>query len=226
MILNIGHRGAKGHIAENTLESIQKAIDLGVDGIEIDVHQCATGELIAFHDFTLDRLTNGSGEVSKHSLKALKELKVTDAFEIPTLEQVLDLIDRKCLLNIELKGRHTAISSLKIIENYVNDRGWDYSDFIISSFQYHELETVFNSNPDIPLAVLTKASVYEALEVATKIKAEFIHPNLALVTNENVRLAQKQGFKVNVWAVNEKVAINRMKSYGVNGIITDFPDRF
>ena len=88
-ILKIGHRGAKGYVAENTIASIQKALDFGVDGIEIDVHLCATGELVVFHDFTLDRMTNGTGEVSKLSLSELKQLKVADKFQIPTLKGYL-----------------------------------------------------------------------------------------------------------------------------------------
>jgi len=104
VILKMGHRGAKGYVAENTIESIKKALDFGVDGIEIDVHLCASGELVVFHDFTLDRMTNATGEVSKLSLSELKQLKVNNKFLIPTLVEVLDAIDKKCLLNIELKG--------------------------------------------------------------------------------------------------------------------------
>lgn len=73
--LKIGHRGAKGHLAENTLESIQKALDIGVDIIEIDVHKCASGELWVIHDFTLDRTTDGSGEIAKKSAQNLRILK-------------------------------------------------------------------------------------------------------------------------------------------------------
>ncbi|WP_339650122.1 glycerophosphodiester phosphodiesterase family protein, partial [uncultured Salegentibacter sp.] len=75
-LLKIGHRGAKGHLAENTLESIQKALDFGVDAIEIDAHRCKTGELVIIHDFTLDRTTNGSGEIAKKSLAELQALKI------------------------------------------------------------------------------------------------------------------------------------------------------
>ena len=64
-ILNIGHRGAKGHVAENTLASIQKAMELGADGVEIDVFRCLSGEIVVFHDKTLDKLTNGTGHIEK-----------------------------------------------------------------------------------------------------------------------------------------------------------------
>ena len=96
MIQSFGHRGAKGYVSENTLASFQKALDLNVYGIELDVHVCASGELVVFHDFTLDRITNGSGEIHNFSLEELKKLKVDGVFEIPTLEEVLNLVNRKC----------------------------------------------------------------------------------------------------------------------------------
>lgn len=223
--LKMGHRGAKAYVAENTIESIQKAIDFGVDGIEIDVHVCASGELVVFHDFTLDRMTNGTGEIGKKTLSELKELQVDGHYKIPTLEEVLDVINKTCLLNIELKGRHTAIKTNDIIERYIKEKDWKYDDFIVSSFQHHELEDIFKLNKRIPLGVLTKASVFEAMEFAETIKAVAIHPNFALLTRENVKRAQSKGFKVNTWTVNDDETIFRMKDYGVDGIISDVPDR-
>ncbi len=220
-----GHRGAKGYLPENTLESIEKALGFQVDGIEIDVHLCASGELVVFHDFTLDRMTDGTGEVGKHILQELKKLRVNGGFQIPTLEEVLNLIDKKCLLNIELKGKHTAAKASEIIDYYVTNNGWDYTNFIVSSFQHTELESVFQINKKIPLAVLTKASVTEAIEFAQTINCKIIHPNFALLTTDNVKLAQSQGYQVNTWTVNDVDTILRMKKYGVNGIISDVPDK-
>jgi glycerophosphoryl diester phosphodiesterase len=223
--LKIGHRGAKAYVAENTIESIQKALEFGVDGIEIDVHLCASGELVVFHDFTLDRMTNGTGEVGKLSLLELKKLKVNGEFRIPALEDVLDTIDKKCILNIELKGKNTASKTCEIVQNYIENKGWNYNDFIVSSFQHHELENVFKIDKNIPLGVLTKASVDEAMEFAITINAHAIHPNYALLTVDNVKRAQTKGYKVNTWAVNNEQTIERMKSYNVDGIISDAPDR-
>ena len=224
-ILNIGHRGAKGHLAENTVESVEKALELGVDGIEIDVHLCASGELVVFHDFTLDRMTNGTGEIGRKTLQELKNIKVSGKFQIPTLEEILKVINKKCLLNIELKGRNTGIKASEIIKHYIEHYDWNYAHFIVSSFQKHELETVFKTDKNIPLAVLTKASVMEAIAFAKTIHATAIHPNFALLTHDNVQLAQHQGFTVNTWTVNDNKTIERMKSYRVNGIISDYPDR-
>lgn len=223
--LKIGHRGAMGYIAENTLESIQKALDFGVNGIEIDVHNCASGELVVFHDFTIDRMSNGTGEIGKYSLLELKQLQVKNHYKIPTLEEVLDVIDKKCFLNIELKGKNTATKTCEVIETYIKEKIWSYSDFIVSSFQHHELEEVSRRNKNIPLAVLTKASVQEAIEFAETINAKIIHPNFALITKDNVKFAKAKGYKVNVWTVNDVETINQMKRYGVDAIISDFPDR-
>jgi glycerophosphoryl diester phosphodiesterase len=223
--LKIGHRGAKNHVVENTLESIEKALEFNVDGIEIDVHKCASGELVVFHDFTLDRLTNGIGEVGKHTLTELKSLKVKKRFSIPTLEEVLDVVDKKCVLNIELKGKDTALETCRMINNYIKENGWTINHFIVSSFQHHELENVFKINSNLRIGVLTKASVTDALEFANTVNAYALHPNHALITRENVKLAQQKGYKVVSWTVNDDDTIERMISYGVDAIISDNPDR-
>ncbi|TNJ43863.1 glycerophosphodiester phosphodiesterase [Tamlana fucoidanivorans] len=223
--LKIGHRGAKGHLAENTIESITKALEYHVDGIEIDVHRCATGELVVFHDFTLDRMTNGTGEMAAHSFEALRKLKIDTYYQIPTLEEVLNLLCNSCLLNIELKGKNTAEGTVQIIKDAVKGKKWSYNNIIVSSFQHHELEHVFKHDKNILLGVLTKANMDEALEFAKTVNAVAIHPNVALVTRSNVKRVQELGYSVNVWTANEKATIERMKKYGVDGIISDYPDR-
>ncbi|WP_344789153.1 glycerophosphodiester phosphodiesterase [Postechiella marina] len=223
-ILKIGHRGAKGHAAENTLESIGKAMKLGVNGVEIDVHRCASGELVVFHDFTLNRMTDGSGEVSKFTFKELQKLKVTGNCKIPTLAQVLTLIDNKCLLNIELKGKDTAKEASRIITFYVDKKGWDYSNFIVSSFQKELLQTVHEINDKIPLGVLTDTDLDKAVTFAKKIKASTILPIYTMLTEENV-LELQEDFKVITFTVNNLKPLERIKSYGVDGIISDYPDR-
>lgn len=224
-ILKIGHRGAKGHVAENTLESIQKAIDLGVDAIEIDVHLSQTGEVVVFHDFTLERLTEATGEVAMKSLEELKILKINGQFKMPTLLEVLDVIDKKCLLNIELKGHQTAFETCKSIQLYTETRGWAFEQFLVSSFDHKQLGTVFNSNKNIPLAVITDSDIDGATRFAETIKAKAIHPEYRLLNKDTVNRLQSSGFKVNAWTVNEIADIASVKSYGVNGIISDFPDR-
>ena len=224
-ILKIGHRGAKGHCAENTLESIQKALDIGVDAIEIDVHRCNSGEIVVFHDFTLDRTTNGSGEVAKRTWEELRSLKVEEHFRIPLLTEVLDLIEGKCSINIELKGLNTAAGTSDIIRDYLKKGSWKYQDFIVSSFQKNELFQLRQLDEKVPLGVLSKASVSEAIELGKLLSAKAIHPSLGIITRDSVQNSHEAGFKVNVWTVNEPGDISRMLDFGVDGIISDFPDR-
>ncbi|MDT0691495.1 glycerophosphodiester phosphodiesterase family protein [Salegentibacter sp. F188] len=224
-VLKIGHRGAKGHLAENTLESIQLALDFGVDMIEIDVHRCNSGEIVVIHDFTLDRTTNGSGEIANKDWSTLKELKVAGAYKIPLLTEVLDLIEGKSAINIELKGSNTAEATCKIVQDYVENRNWNYSDFIISSFQVNELFEARKFSEKIPIGVLSKASISEAIKIGKELNALAIHPSIGIVTKDKILQTKKAGFKVIVWTVNEPDAIARMQEFGVDGIISDYPDR-
>lgn len=223
--LKIGHRGAKAHIAENTLESIQKALDIGVDMVEIDVHKCASGELWVIHDFTLDRTTDGSGEIAKRNADVIRKLKVEGHYRIPLLTEVLDLIEGKCDINIELKGLNTAEPVCKEVQKRVASGKWQYSNFLISSFQKNELFQARQFDDHIPLAVLSKASVPEAIELGKLLNASAIHPSLGIITRDNTKLCQAEGFKVNVWTVNERQDILRMLDFGVDGIISDYPNR-
>lgn len=223
-ILKIGHRGAKGHLTENTLESIKKALGLKVDGIEIDVHRCATGQLVVFHDFTVDRITNGTGEVSKFNLNALKKLKTKGTYQIPTLAEVLAFVDNKCLLNIELKGPDTAKEAARIITFYVDKKGWEYNNFLVSSFQENLLETVREINDKIPLGVITDNNLEKAVAFAKSIKAKSIHTDYTMLTEEIVA-ELKEDFKVFAFTVNNLNPLARIKSYGVDAIISDYPDR-
>lgn len=224
-ILKIGHRGAKAHVAENTLASFQQALDMGVDGIELDVHVCATGELVVIHDFTVDRTTNGSGEVHKMTLSELKKLSIDGLYSIPLLDEVMALVNRKCLMNIEMKGRHTAKPVSDFIDGYVKSRAWSYDDFVVSSFQREELLIMSDINKNIPLGILTQASVTQAWEWASEFSAKAIHPHFSLLTESNVKKAQQAGLKVYTWTINETEDIERIKSYNVDGIISDYPER-
>ena len=116
--LSIGHRGAKGYVAENTFESINKAIELGVDGIEIDVFKCLSGDLVLFHDKDLENLTGKSGQIESLTINELEEFLVLGKYKIPTLNDVLRKIESPLFVNIELKGSDTARATSKIIADF------------------------------------------------------------------------------------------------------------
>ncbi|MCX2679912.1 glycerophosphodiester phosphodiesterase family protein [Galbibacter sp. EGI 63066] len=221
----IGHRGARGHVIENSLPSVQKALDLNSDGIEIDVFKIADGTIVVFHDDTVDRLTDATGPIEKYTKKELDTLTLEGGVKIPTLEEVLDLMDKKAMLNIELKGSGTAKDVNRIVKKYIAEKGWKLSDFLISSFKWDELEEMREVNDDIAIGILTSEDPVEALEVADELNAVAIHPNYKKLTAENVKKIQEEDLKVYVWTVNKPSDIKTMKSFGVDGIITDFPER-
>ena len=226
-VMVIGHRGAMGHIAENTIPSIKRALELGVDGVEIDVFICKTGELVVFHDEKLDRLTNSSGFIESLELDSIKKLIVLDKYKIPTLEEVLELIDGQVKLNIELKGYGTASPTNHLINKYINRGGWTQDKFIISSFKWSELEEIRLLNNSIPIAVLVNSNVnpLDALPFAKKIKAIAINPYFKDLNQENIVEIQSNDFKVFPYTVNELADIDRMIELGVDAIITDYPER-
>lgn len=225
MTAKIGHRGAKGYITENTLESFQYALDLGVDGIELDVHRCASGELVVFHDFTLDRLTDKKGAIANYSLSELNSILIDGKHKIPTLTEVLQLVNRKCFVNIELKGHQTAEPVFALLSKLIREENWQSNNFLISSFQQEELEKFATFQSEIPLAVLTQASVEQAIEWAKMFNAQAIHPHFSLLTKENCCQAKELGLKINTWTVNTTEEINTVKRFTIDGIISDFPDR-
>jgi glycerophosphoryl diester phosphodiesterase len=226
-ILNIGHRGAKGHIAENTIASIHKAIDLGADGIEIDVFLCKSGEIVLFHDKTLEKLTNGDGNIEDKNLEELRKLKVLNSsYSIPTLEEVLKSIDKDVFLNIELKGRNTAQGSLDLIRKYIRKNKIELNNILFSSFNWEELKDLRSLSDKVQLALITEEDPLLAIDFAIQLNAVAINPNYKDLNKKNISKINEKGLKIYTWTVNSKIQIDRLKALNVNGIITDYPDRF
>ena len=218
-MLKIGHRGAKGHVAENTLASFQKAIELKVDGIELDVHLSSDAEIMVIHDETIDRTTTGKGFVKNFTSVELKQ------FGIPTLTEVLDLLNNNFFVNIELKSTDSIEKVMNLIEKYISENNLTYENFIISSFLWDNLEVVSQRNNQIKLGVLTEDSIEMALAFAKEIKAFSINPYFKLLNQENVKLMHNEGFQIHTWTVNSLEDITFVKSLPVEGIISDFPDK-
>ncbi|WP_378178990.1 glycerophosphodiester phosphodiesterase [Aquimarina sp. SS2-1] len=219
-----GHRGAAGLVAENTLESITEALKYNIDGIEIDVHKCKSGELVVIHDKTLERTTNGKGKVSEFTWEELKRYRTVEGFKIPTLNQVLELIDAKCELNIELKGIGTALPVIELLEKRIKDSNWNHDHFIISSFDHSQLFQIKSMTSLFRLGVLTEKKVTNVLNVAEELKAFSVHPPIYSLTKEDVLMAQKKGYKIYTWTIKESAQVELSKNWNVDTIITDFPN--
>ncbi|TPN87274.1 glycerophosphodiester phosphodiesterase [Aquimarina algicola] len=219
-----GHRGAAGLVAENTVESVEEALRHHVDGIEIDVHLCKTGDLVAIHDDTLDRTTNGKGNVSDYTLHELRQFKTQEGYVIPNLKEILNVINAQCKLNIELKGKNTAMPTIRLLNEYIKNTDWDYEHFIISSFDHSQLFQIKEANSRFKLGVLTEENVKSVLPIAHRLKAYSIHPPVSSLVRDEVERAKKLGYRIYVWTVNDKFIIDQSKSWNIDGIITDFPN--
>lgn len=221
----IGHRGAMGHETENTIASIKKALELGVDMIEIDVFKIKSGEIVVFHDVNVERLTNGKGKIEDYTWTELQNLTLIGNHKIPLLADILDVIDAKVGLNIELKGANTAKDVNTLILKYINEKGWKLSDFMISSFNWNELAITRNVNKEIAIGVLTDNAPEDAIPIAQKLDALAINPNFGKLTRESILLIKEAGFQIYTWTVNEEQDILKMKRLNVDAIFTNFPER-
>ena len=214
-ILKIGHRGAMGYTPENTLISFQKALELGVDMIELDVHNSKDNIPMVIHDKTIDRTTSSTGLVANFTSVALQE------FGIPTLEEVFQLVQNRCDINIEIK----EFEAVKGVSDLIVSNSFSKNKILISSFDWNALQEIRFHDDTISIGVLTATDLELAIAFAKFIKAKSIHPYFHLLTKENTLKMQEKGFQVFAWTVNEEEDILKMKSFKVDGIISDFPDR-
>ena len=220
-MLTIGHRGARGYIAENTLESIQKALDLNVDGIEIDVLRCASGEIVVFHDKKLKRLTGHNGLIEETTFEELKNILVAGRYRIPTLQQVLEKIDGKILLNVELKGSATASS----VADFIAANKGDRINYLVSSFDHTELAHFRHCDANTPVAPLFGRWRSDWLQTASALRASTVNLSHRITTARRVTEIRDAGFDVWVYTVNTTGRAAHLAAMGVAGVFTDRPDR-
>ncbi len=225
MVLKMGHRGANGYEPENTLSSFKKAIELGVDYIELDVQVCKTGEVVVFHDAKVDRITSDKGYVADKTFQELRVLVLDEGETIPTLEEVLDLVDRKKKINIEIKGEGAAKPVFDILKKYIDIKGWTWDDFIISSFNHYELLDFQKLAPEVRIGAVIAGIPIGLAECAQKVNAYSLHLSKEFVNQKIIDDAHRRGIKVFVYTLNEPSDIEKIKAMGVEGIFSDFPDR-
>ena len=220
----VGHRGACGYAPENTLSSFKKAIECNVDMIEFDVRKCASGELVVFHDAKVDRITDGEGYIASKSLQELKQLKVLGAETMVTLCEALDFIDRRVKIYIELKDLCIVDEVLGIIEHYVNCKQWKYSEFIVGSYDHTQLCTIRTAKKEIFVAALLYGIPIGFGSCGADSNAHIICLDSEFITQQLVDDIHQRDMLVYVYTVNDEYQLLRVLAYGIDGIITDFPD--
>ncbi|MBV8660797.1 MAG: glycerophosphodiester phosphodiesterase [Candidatus Dependentiae bacterium] len=227
----IGHRGACGYAPENTLSSFQKALDLGVDIIELDVHVCATGEVVVIHDDTVNRTTNGSGYVADMTFNELRSLVVGGTEQIPTLQEVIELVNRQVPINIELKGSFTAEPVAEILAMFI-ENGWSSDDFMVSSFQHDRVAIFQLFCPDVRTGLLFDDANYDDfIDIALFYEVDFIAFSYKLfvpevvISQEFIDDAHFFDLQLFVFTINGSQTANLLASMNIDGIFTDYPDR-
>ncbi|GAA4356747.1 glycerophosphodiester phosphodiesterase [Kangiella marina] len=219
----IGHRGAMGLEPENTLRSFRKALEFGVDGVEFDV-QNIHGELLIFHDETLDRTTDGKGSLLDHSVEYLRSLDAGQGEPIPTLAEVVELIGDRAFINIELKGFDTASLVVKLV-HLLDKKRFKKEQFIISSYLFSELYLIHELDPEIKIGVIADEHPVIALDFADEVDAYSFHPSYSILDKDLVQDAHDAGMKVYVHTVNDLEKIQQSQAMDVDGVFTDYPDR-
>jgi glycerophosphoryl diester phosphodiesterase len=212
MVYVIGHRGAAGHAPENTLTSFHKAVQLGADMVELDVHLCATG-------------TDGSGRVRDLSLDDLRRLDAGGGERVLTLVEVIDEMSGRAALNVELKGLGCVDRVHEVISDAVGDGLMSHDGFLVSSFHLGMLEWMRALSDDVRLGVLVKEDPAQVFDFAQRIHAYSVNPYHKRMGLEFVSMAHGRGLKVYPWTVNKPVDIAKAKAMGVDGIISDYPER-
>lgn len=239
-ILKIAHRGASGYAPENTLAAFKKAIELGADMIELDVHLTKDQELVVMHDETVNRTTDGKGKISKKILTEIKKLLINGHERVPTLQEVINLVKGQCRLNIEIKNKGAAKNVLEIIKKNCVEQ-----TTMVSSNYLRPLREVYKNNKNIEIALIfwsSKTKFRQLLIIALglllfpftcliilrrarRARARWVNLAWPFAHKRFVRLLHTFNYKVAVWIVNNPRLIKKMKEMGVDGIMSNYPDR-
>jgi glycerophosphoryl diester phosphodiesterase len=213
----IGHRGAAALEPENTLLSIERAIEIGVDAVEIDVHLSKDKELVVIHDATMDRTTNGTGPVNSYTVQEIKRLDAGKGETIPTLQEVIDLIDRQVMLVIELKEEGTEMS---VVDLLVRNNLFDKACVI--SFWHRLVKTVKEMDSRIKTGVLLVGSPVDTC-IATQASADALVMKYTFIDRELVKMAHEKGLKVFIWNIDDRDLLKPYVGMGVDAIGTNDP---
>jgi glycerophosphoryl diester phosphodiesterase len=218
--LRIGHRGAAGHAPENTLAAIRKGIELGVDFVEIDVRCTADGVLVVLHDATVNRTTNGKGRVDRAPLSKLQTLNAGEGEHIPTIEEVLEVAQGKAGVMVELKVAGIARMTVEAVK-----RSGFQEPVIYASFLHRELAHVRSADPEAKLMALFGKLPRATVARAINYKASHVGLRHDTATRRLVETFHNKGLRVWVYTANTTQDIRRALSAGVDGVISNFPDR-
>lgn len=228
--LRIAHRGASGHAPENTLAAFRKAVEMGVDGIEMDVRLSADGEVVVLHDATLDRTTDAAGDVAKMTLAEIREADAGDGERVPTLSEALEAIPPDVLAFVEIKAIEATPHAVRIVQEM--DR---LDQVAIISFNPDALRMLRELDSRMPAGLLLGGSAetytdassvgIDLLRRAQASGTSTVSADWRLLNPEVVNDIRRRGGSVWTWTINDIDDIRRVADMGVGAITSDYPDR-
>lgn len=230
-MLIIAHRGASGHAPENTIAAFKKAIALGATFIETDLQLTRDARLVAIHDDTVDRTTNGQGKVHDQTLAVLRRLDAGSWFgseytgeRIPTLEEILEFTKKNdVVFYLEIKpggswgGEHALVGALR--------ESGEVARVVVISFDPLILTSVRKIEPTLMTGVLYDGQLADPINTAIEVGARQIVVRGDLVTPAMIQQARKKDLQVVCWTINHPAHIRMLVAAGVDGIMSDYPDR-
>lgn len=220
----LAHRGARGHAPENTFAAFDKALELGAKWLELDV-QLHDGKLWVFHDQRLERCTDGTGWLVDHSAGALRKLDAGGGQQIPFLHEVLERLNRRASVNVELKTGDGTAAAVAIALREALAAGWKAEQFLVSSFHLPELREFKRRIPEIALGVLLCGVPLNLAGAASQLGAQVLSLDRDFADPTLIADAHQRGLRVFVYTVNEPEDIARFRAQGVDGVFSDFPER-
>lgn len=210
MPLRIAHRGVPSRIRENTLSSFALALDLGADGIELDVHATRDGTVVVHHDATLD----DGAHIADLTLADLRSRAEQPGTGIPTLTEVCALVRDRATLYVEVKGHDIERQVLGALSGHVGEAA-------IHSFDHALIARLHDARCPYPLGVLFEGSIGNLEEVLDETGARDVWPHYPLVRQKLVDAVHARGCHVIPWTVNDAATARTLSAMGVDGICTD-----
>jgi len=225
-LLVVAHRGASSLAPENTLAAVNKALELGADGVEIDVRLTKDGEVVLIHDSSLMRTAGDPGEIWEYTLEELARFEVGSWFgeefrgePIPTLIQVIRAVKGRILLNIEIKvSREEPALAQKVAD--IIRREKMRKKCLVTSFDRKTVEAIKEIDPRIRTGFIFGRNYPEDVFEGNW---DLLSCNSSVVDSEFVAQAREQNKKIHVWTVDDQEEMRRLIGLGVDGIITNCP---
>lgn len=228
--LVIGHRGASGHMPENTLASFERALKMGADMIELDVHPCKDGDLVVMHDETVDRTTDGSGRISEMSLDEIRSLDAAAKSQlgarepVPTFAEVLERLPDQTPLAVEVKHGSSVYPGVeKRVIQELREHGAE-GRVELMSFDLECLKNLKTADSALTTGFIFTGNM-AAFADLLKAEVDALHGRWNFLTKEQIDHTRELGLSSFVWTVDSPAEIGRALELGADGVVTNFPDR-